>query len=119
MLGLIQLKRATVDMTPTQVHECLSSDRREFTIELIDEMAPTTAGELADEMLRRREGDGVGHSDDRKKYYVGNVQVHLPKLDDWNVIEYDPDSKHVDRGPNLRGLLEAREDTRRRAAAGA
>lgn len=108
--------RKTTDLSPPEVASVLCSQRRATVVRLVDEMAPTMAGPLAEAVMAHEESyrDDF-NSADRKRFYVSMIQGHLPKLSDWNVIEYDEVSKCVDRGPNLPGMLAAMNDIRRRA----
>lgn len=91
--------------------ELVSNYRRRQIIRILD--AETAAvgdgylkrGPLADQITARETGrppDDVD-SDERKRAYVGLYQVHLPKLADAGIVDWDQDGDDVVRATALTG----------------
>lgn len=87
-----------------EVYHLLSSDRRRQVISLLDGVGQRAeVGDLATQVALIEEGsrDDEADSQVRKRVYVSLVQCHLPKMDDYGLIEYDHDRKEVQPTPLL------------------
>lgn len=69
-----------------QIHELLSCTRRALALSVLHTDGPMTIRELADCLSRHEFGPDYD-SDQRKRVYVALYQCHLPKLEDYGVIE--------------------------------
>jgi len=77
-----------------EIFEILSNDRRRYTIHYLKQQpADTTATlrEIVDQVAAWENGTEVERLDsgDRKTVYTALKQTHLPRLDDFGVVEYD------------------------------
>jgi predicted transcriptional regulator len=87
-----------------EVYHLLSSDRRRQVISLLEEQGQRAdVGDLATQVALIEEGsrDDEADSQVRKAVYVSLVQCHLPKMDDYGLIEYDSDRQEVHPTPLL------------------
>lgn len=77
------------------VFEILSNTRRRRLLFLLSERSEAVElGELAQELANTEVG-GEADRDQYKRMYISLYQTHVPKLAEYDVIEYDTDSKHV------------------------
>lgn len=89
---------STDSLTETERHRLLAAERRRVAIDVLAERsAPVELTALATAIAARE--DGVDPSDDAA---VERVELtlhhsHLPKLDSFGVVDYDPDSCLVTR----------------------
>jgi hypothetical protein len=95
------------------VHEVLANDRRQLVLRCLD--GPTTLRELADRVAAECEGENPSKST-RQSVYVTLHQCHLPKLDDFGIVEYDDDRKTVEPAPGLASIRTYQERVQRRSA---
>jgi len=72
----------------TAVHKLLSSQRRALALSILHTDGPMNIGKLADAMSKHEFGPGYDSSE-RKRIYVSLHQCHLPKLQDYGVINRD------------------------------
>lgn len=71
-----------------QIHELLSAERRALALSILHTDGPLSLRELADAIARHEFGPGFD-SAERKRVYVALYQHHLPKLDNYGVIDRD------------------------------
>lgn len=79
----------------SEVFEILRNGRRRVVVdELASRGGRTGLATVADAVARRETGrDGASLSDnDRKRVYVSLYQVHVPKLADFGLVDYDQES---------------------------
>lgn len=83
------------DLDRGHIFEILSNERRRHVIDYLQQRknGPVDLGTLVTHVAARESRVPPEHvsPDDRKSVYVGLRQTHLPKMDSYNVIEYDPD----------------------------
>lgn len=95
------LKRFTID---TQLELLSNSRRRQILNRVADTPGGTTVEELQN-ALQRRTGE------DEDEDLTGGIQhyslhhVHLPKLQQANVLEYDPNRRRIRRGRHFDDLF--------------
>lgn len=85
-------------VTDDNIFQALSNRRRRQSIKYLCEVSKSvTVGELAEHIAAIENNKPVKElsSYERKLVYISLYQNHLPKMDDWNVIEYDKDRKTV------------------------
>ena len=99
MSGMIA--RIDRQLEEDELYDILSNERRRLCVRTIQEnrdsidvqeLADTLASELA---------DGSMSSNLRQSIYISLVQTHLPKLDKYEVVDYDDDEKTVRAGQRL------------------
>lgn len=100
-------------ITQEDLFELLKNQRRRMVAEyLMRTDEPTSIGTLA-EYVAALENDcdeeAVTHRQ-RKRTYVSLYQGHLPKMDDYGVIDYDKDRGDVESGPEFDQLESMIED---------
>lgn len=90
------------DQGPTreQIFEVLANERRRYVLGYLEHSDNGTV-ELRTlvTQVAALENDvppGKLDSDDRKSVYVGLRQTHLPKMDQYNLVDYDPDRGEVE-----------------------
>lgn len=81
-----------------ELYDTLSNDRRRSCLRVlegtngsvaVDELASAIAADIAED----EEGTL------QQSTYISLIQFHLPKLDEYGVIDYDDDAKRVEPGP--------------------
>lgn len=86
--------------------ELLKSERRYELIKSIDEREGVVAvSDLADELKHLC----YDTDDPRKVIYVAFIQTHLPKLDDFDVVQYNHDRKTVEKGEHFNRIVNIQE----------
>lgn len=126
MTGLLDAARAalagsdgpTAADCPLPIHEAitlLSSPRRRLAVRILaeDDGPPGTIRGLT-EAIAEREFGADYTSDERKAVYVGLYQVHLPELDEYDIVDWDRDRGTIQPGPALDGLYACLQDVDRR-----
>lgn len=77
-------------------YQLLSSVRRRLTVEVLcEEDPPTELTDIAEVVARREFGD---EPDESEVKHVATTlhHVHLPALDDYGAVKYDPEFHQVD-----------------------
>lgn len=86
----------TKQLEQSDIHDILRNDRRRRIIEILRDTGDTvTVSELSEQIASVETGETPPPRDVRKSVYVSLHQTHLPKLDDWGVINYDYRSKEL------------------------
>ncbi|MDY6764310.1 MAG: hypothetical protein SV377_01265 [Halobacteria archaeon] len=84
------------------IHEALSNDRRIKVIRYVNYIrGPVDIGEVSEHIAEVESGTSPPPTNLRKSVYVSLHQTHLPKLDNLDVIEYDPNSKTINPKRNI------------------
>jgi len=105
---------ATIDATAESelsiddAAEALSVERRRFVIEDLAIHGRTDLRSLTDRLATEQYGPGWGGAD-RKREYVPLYQSHLPKLDDYDIVEWDSDRGTIQQGPAFGAARETLE----------
>lgn len=83
-----------------QIFETLSNERRRYVLAYLQQHDDESVefGELVTQVAAMENGVAVDRvtADQRKSVYVGLRQTHLPKMDAYNLIEYDPDRGEIE-----------------------
>lgn len=90
------------DLELGEVMELLRARRRRVVLDYLDRNGEGEFGDLVD--YAAREIHGLGYStDERKRLYVALYQNHLPKLDEFEVVEFEGtgDEEGVRPGPRF------------------
>jgi len=77
----------TDNLSKSDVFHLLANDRRRLVLSVLIEQGPSTKRELIDNVARREFGVDNPPSDKRKRVHVSLYQCHLPKLEDYGVVE--------------------------------
>jgi hypothetical protein len=81
---------------PETVHEVLRNDRRRRTLEYLRErLEPVSVRELSESIAGIEASISPTPRDLRQSVYNSLHQTHLPKLDDFDIVDYDKDRKMV------------------------
>ena len=80
----------------TQIHDILRNDRRRRVIRHLRETDDrVSVSDLSEHIASVEAGESPAPRDVRKSVYVSLHQTHLPKLDEWGVIDYDDRAKEL------------------------
>lgn len=84
-------------VNPAAFFDVLSDSHRRVVVERLDEHGPQTLPELADELVRWTSDEQEDEIPDEQSesYYVALYHVHVPKLVDAGIAEYDEDDDTV------------------------
>ena len=77
----------TAKLSKTDVFHVLANDRRRLLLCVLVETGPSSKRELVDAVATREYGVERVPSTERKRVHVSLIQNHLPKLEDYGVIE--------------------------------
>lgn len=83
----------------------LASERRQRVVKLIRERGTLAARDLAEIIAAAEAGEDPPPRPVRHTVYVSLQQNHLPRLDEADVIDYEPNSKEVAPGPRVDELV--------------
>jgi hypothetical protein len=87
---------SAVDLSPVEIHDVLSNERRKMVIDLLRrERTEISARDLSEYIAERETGESPPPRNKRQSAYVSLHQTHLPKLDELGIIEYDQSEKTV------------------------
>lgn len=80
------------------VYELLANHRRRYALSCLNEHAnPMSLADLADEVAVRENGTSTTEVSDEtiKDIYISLYHVHIPKLEEANVVRYDQEEDTV------------------------
>lgn len=89
---------ADTDLSRDEIHHVLSNERRRLVLASLDNGTELSVRELAGRIARVQTEMEQPPRQKRQSVYVSLLQLHLPKLDDLSIIEYDAREKTVKRG---------------------
>ena len=79
-----------------EIHEVLRNDRRRLALEALrDSGGEESVRELSERIAAHETGEEPPPKKKRQSVYVSLHQTHLPKLDELEVVEYDPEERDV------------------------
>ena len=87
------------ELTQDETFELLKNSRRRMVIRyLMDNEGSATLSEVAEHIAAAENGITVEDlsSDERKRVYIGLYQCHLPKMDDFGIVEYEKNRGTID-----------------------
>jgi len=90
------------DISHDECFDLLSNHRRRYALRYLQQNGErATIGELSDQIAAWENGIGAEEVsyDQRKRVYTSLQQVHLPRLDEADVIAYDDRQGVVETGP--------------------
>lgn len=86
----------TSGLTTSERHELLAAERRRVTLDILaGRVAPVDLVEVATEVVTREDGVDAGE-EATKRVTLSLHHIHLPKMADLGVLEYDPDSHRIE-----------------------
>jgi len=96
---LLEPNGTEVSSPEEEIFDILKVKRRRRVIRYLKDNEEVDLGEIATE-IARFESDGTARPDssERKSVYVGLYQCHLPKMDDWNIVNFDKDAGTAVKG---------------------
>lgn len=92
-------KTNSTRLTQDEAFDLLSSPRRRFVIHYLQRAGgPVELGSLADEVAAWENETSVEElsSQQRKRVYVSLYQTHVPKLEEFGLVEYDADAGTIE-----------------------
>lgn len=88
-------------LAETEIHDVLRNDRRRLVLErLAETREQLSVSGLAEYIAAVESGEQPPPRNVRQSVYVSLHQTHLPKLDDLGIVDYDSNSKTVERAEN-------------------
>lgn len=93
------MSQQTHDLTKDDVLDLLSNSRRRYVIYFLEQWnGSATLNELAYNIASRETGVPVDElsEDDKRRVYISLYQTHLPKLDLYDLVDYDKDERTVE-----------------------
>lgn len=99
-------------------HILRNQRRRDVLMYLVNSSKQVTLSDLAEHIAARECGKPIDRlrSQERKRVYVGLHQSHLPKMDDFGIVNYDSDRGLVEPGPYFTRVLFFLRETQERPA---
>ena len=89
------------NLAASEIHDVLRNDRRRLVLErLRSDGGVETVADLAERIGAIESGESPPPRNVRQSVYVSLHQTHLPKLDELEIVEYDPDAKTVTLAEN-------------------
>ncbi|MDQ2050031.1 hypothetical protein RBH26_05995 [Natronolimnohabitans sp. A-GB9] len=82
---------ATDDRSPTDFFEAFSDERRQHVLEYLSDYGIATLDELTTRVASREESPA-----EEQQIGISLVHNHLPKLEETDIIAYDPDHKTIE-----------------------
>ncbi|MBV0926255.1 hypothetical protein KTS45_18775 [Halomicroarcula limicola] len=91
---------ALEQLSNSEYYEILSSDRRRTTLKVLTEQTTPVELEALAAAVATRENDTDTATEERiKQVAVTLHHLHLPKMDDFGVVEYDANTNRVESCP--------------------
>jgi hypothetical protein len=90
------LAAVTSELSADERYRVLSAERRRLTLDVVaDRTAPVGLDDVARAVARRETDADVPDAAAVERVAVSLHHVHLPKLSDAGVVQYDPDSNRI------------------------
>lgn len=90
----------TAELSQTEYHTLLSSERRRLTLEsLTDRATPVELNDCAETVADAETDEGEASPETVDRVALTLHHIHLPKLSEFGVIEYDPERNQVTSSP--------------------
>lgn len=95
-MGLSSSTPSSLDISEEDIHDVLRNRRRRLVIDILKEAdSPVSVRELSEQIGAVESGSDPPPRNIKQSVYVSLLQTHLPKLDELNIINYEPDGKTV------------------------
>lgn len=89
-----------------EIFEVLSNGRRRQLLFLLyTDPDVTKLSDLARE-IANREANGTADNDQYKRLYISLYQTHVPKLEEYGIVTYDPDTKEVELTDRIEQIIQ-------------
>jgi len=90
----------TTALSTSERHRVLAADRRRIALDyLADRTGPVDVEELAASIAARESDENIAGDDTVQQVAVTLHHVHLPKLAEFGVVDYEPAEQVVESGP--------------------
>jgi hypothetical protein len=84
------------DLSERDRHRLLASDRRRLVLDVLSERSdPVTLDELAAELATKESTLDASDEESVRRVKISLHHVHLPKMSDFGLLEYDADSHRI------------------------
>lgn len=98
--GVSGESRGTGTLSESEYHRLLSTDRRRHALDvLLDRSAPVDLEALATAVAEREDGLTASDEETIERVMTTLHHVHLPMMDEYDVIAYNVDECHVGSCP--------------------
>ena len=95
--GTIDVDASTAELTESDRHRLLASERRRVVLEVLDGSTASIAlEELARQVAARESGRDVVDAEAAERVAVSLHHTHLPKMANLGVLRYDPVVRRID-----------------------
>lgn len=86
----------TLELTGTEYHRLLSDERRRVALAILEaERTPIDLTELATAVATQEDDTDVPEDEHVERVATALHHNHLPKMDQLNVVDYDPSTKRI------------------------
>jgi len=105
----------SVDMPMEDFIDLISNERRRLTISILcREGREVDLGEVCVEIasIENSSSENEVNSKQRKRIYTPMIQIHLPRMDEWGCVEYDYNSKTLEKNELTEQVMSKMEDIR-------
>lgn len=90
------------ELDEREIHEMLGNDRRRLALEALREGGgEESVRTLSEQIAAHETGEDPPPKNKRQSVYVSLHQTHLPKLDELDIVEYDPEERDVSLGERV------------------
>ena len=90
------------ELDEREIHEVLGNDRRRLALEALREGGgEESVRTLSEQIAAHETGEDPPPKNKRQSVYVSLHQTHLPKLDELDIVEYDPEERDVSLGERV------------------
>ena len=104
-VGVADATGAADGLSASEVYDVLRNRRRRLVLERLRTTgAPESVSDLAEHIGGVEAGESPPPRNVRQSVYVSLHQTHLPKLDELDIVAYDPDGKMVELAANAEHL---------------
>ncbi len=89
-------KQGNHSLDPDEIHGVLRNDRRRLTLKYLKQrLEPVSLRDLSERVAELESNTTPAPRDLRQSVYNSLHQTHLPKLDDYGIVDYERDQKVV------------------------
>ena len=91
------------NLSPTEIFSLLSNDERRYALHYLStQVGAISLGEVAEQIAIR---DHEPTKDRYERAYVGLIHIHVPKLENAGVVEYQPNDETIALSGSFDALL--------------
>lgn len=93
---LLESIERQIDLTSSERHELLEADRRRYVLAVLsDRREPLDLTDLAVAVAQREPGVAEDDPDDVQALATTLHHIHLPKLAEAGIVDYEPDTNRI------------------------